>query len=1154
MSDAITILGLYTIESDAIVGGMGSVFRVHHTGWKVDLAMKQPKRELFQNDEQKEAFIRECDHWIKLGLHPHIVSCYYVREISGIPSIFAEWMDGGSLKDFIKSGALYEGDDKEALERILDISIQFARGLHYAHEQGLIHQDVKPDNLLLTGEGKAKVLTAKVGDFGIAGARAVIADFNMGSAGGTIVMNGNAYTPAYCSPEQKQGGALTRRTDIWSWAVSVLEMFLGDRLWLDGTVAGMACEDYFEMEMRVPMPDAMKDLLRWCFKIDEGERPHDFGIVEAELLKIYQTEIGKIYSRPEPKAASLTADSLNNRALSYLDLGKPEEAEKCWEEALEIEPNHVECLYNYAIHLWNSAKIDDLKALSLVKSAYENNPDNETATFLYACVAILRCDFSQAETLIEKMSDEDGNTIKKYISGKPRREVLSLKQKFEFESIMSEHEGFVVTRFENYTLGMWSLKNFQIIKHFPDNISYIKILCVSPDKRYIVLRPYWQESSKDTVLEVLDLETGEPIHVLGHREFLHKACFSLDGKRIFAFSSNKGISEDFNGINEIKVWETQNGRCLTTLNVDNQYIGNFWIMPDKKSILTIKDSYKELCFLDVENGNLLKIHKIEINGIIKNIVFSPNGGLATMFLDNSSMCIFDTSSWKQIVSFNEIWMSDCAFSTDERYFICITTSYLIKIYDIKSRICIYTYNFEEKQDVHIVSVCTQKSENRFLVFFKDGTVIVIPFPTEAGLRNNMPLSRIISAEEHILQSIRFAQIKAEVRSHLDSMNINSALEVLYRSVDIPVFFNSVSRLKLNEEIGRYCRIKSVRSIFHEKSPNKTNYYRQGIYSTGNKRFSAKNIETTDNSIKSYITEIYELGNKFPLHTLKMDFPCVAISNDGKSLISSKTDIHNCTQSRKITLELWDVENEKIVDTFSFDLAILNSRCEVLFSSDAKTFYIIHSNSIIVRIFAPIPKIIWSTETILPYIITFSLNSNSNLALVSYSKRPFGCTYLPPCIIVLLDMKTGAVIKEIIETPHKIRNCIFCPDERFALIDFYDEINYWNIETGECLASLVGLNLLALSFPAGCSYAESCCSYAKDSEGIILHFDYEYEFPGWQNWDEGARPYLEIFLTLHPNYTEEDFNNILIPDLQNRGYGWLRPEGVRIKLDELQFGW
>ena len=70
---------------------------------------------------------------------------------------------GGSLSDWIKDGRLYEGAPEAALARILDIAIQFAWGLDYSHEQGLIHQDVKPANVMMTKDGLAKVT-----DFGLA--------------------------------------------------------------------------------------------------------------------------------------------------------------------------------------------------------------------------------------------------------------------------------------------------------------------------------------------------------------------------------------------------------------------------------------------------------------------------------------------------------------------------------------------------------------------------------------------------------------------------------------------------------------------------------------------------------------------------------------------------------------------------------------------------------------------------------------------------------------------------------------------------------------------------------------------------------------------------------------------------------------------------
>ena len=118
-----TLLDTYTVESAPIHGGMGSVWRVHHNGWNVDLAMKRPQAKLFQSEKQKENFIEECKAWIDLGLHPNIVSCYYVREIDGVPTIFSEWMENGSLEDHIRKGTLYAGTTEEQQERLLDIAI-----------------------------------------------------------------------------------------------------------------------------------------------------------------------------------------------------------------------------------------------------------------------------------------------------------------------------------------------------------------------------------------------------------------------------------------------------------------------------------------------------------------------------------------------------------------------------------------------------------------------------------------------------------------------------------------------------------------------------------------------------------------------------------------------------------------------------------------------------------------------------------------------------------------------------------------------------------------------------------------------------------------------------------------------------------------------
>ncbi|GHO61565.1 hypothetical protein KSC_004570 [Ktedonobacter sp. SOSP1-52] len=209
------LLNQYEVMGLLGEGGMGMVYKVHHRGWNIDLAVKSPQPALFARAGGKENFIREAETWVNLPLHPHIVSCYYVRTVDEIPRIFAEYVAGGNLADWIRSRRLYEGGHLRAMERMLDIAIQFAWGLHTAHEQGLVHQDIKPANVMMTPDGVAKVT-----DFGLAKARALAGEpegSNGGNGQRSILVSSRGMTPAYCSLEQAAGKALSCRTDIWSW-------------------------------------------------------------------------------------------------------------------------------------------------------------------------------------------------------------------------------------------------------------------------------------------------------------------------------------------------------------------------------------------------------------------------------------------------------------------------------------------------------------------------------------------------------------------------------------------------------------------------------------------------------------------------------------------------------------------------------------------------------------------------------------------------------------------------------------------------------------------------------------------------------------------------------------------------------------------------
>src|SRR5262249_47562582 len=156
----------------------------------------------------------------------------------------------------------------------LDVAIQLSWGLDHAHAQGLIHRDVKPGNVLLTPEGVAKVT-----DFGMARARGVPAAVPPESGTASILVSAGGLTPAFCSPEQSQGQPVSRKTDVWSWGVSVLAMFTGAAPWSAGYLAAGVLRDYLKRgpveEGPPPMPPPLAELLQHCFQADPEARPGD---------------------------------------------------------------------------------------------------------------------------------------------------------------------------------------------------------------------------------------------------------------------------------------------------------------------------------------------------------------------------------------------------------------------------------------------------------------------------------------------------------------------------------------------------------------------------------------------------------------------------------------------------------------------------------------------------------------------------------------------------------------------------------------------------------------------------------------------------------------------------------------------------------------
>jgi HAMP domain-containing protein len=203
-------IGRYEIQAHIGEGGMAQVFRAYDPGIQRAGALKILKEEHCQDEEHMRRFLQEGKAAGALT-HPNIVTIYDVGSLEGAPYIMMELLEGETLGEILAKG------EKLPLEVILDCAAQIADALDYAHSKGVVHRDMKPDNIILDSKRK----TVKIADFGIAR----IEEGNKETTMVGLMMG----TPRYMSPEQASGIVVDGRSDLFAMGVILYEMITGQK-------------------------------------------------------------------------------------------------------------------------------------------------------------------------------------------------------------------------------------------------------------------------------------------------------------------------------------------------------------------------------------------------------------------------------------------------------------------------------------------------------------------------------------------------------------------------------------------------------------------------------------------------------------------------------------------------------------------------------------------------------------------------------------------------------------------------------------------------------------------------------------------------------------------------------------------------------------
>ena len=260
----------YELKEIVGSGGMSSVYCAFDTLLERNVALKILHEQFGADEDHVERFRREARAVAQLS-HPNIVTVIDRGEEDGRQFIVFELIEGENLKELVARGGPLP------VRRVLELGLEVGRALAFAHAQGLVHRDVKPQNVLLNGDGLAKVT-----GFGIVRSLDAVGQTETGTVLGTS---------HYIAPEQARGERVDAHTDVYSFGVVLYELLTGDVPYPGDNFLTVAMKHVNEpvpsvLDRRPDTPLRLATLIERCMAKDPAERPASMDDVVSELESV----------------------------------------------------------------------------------------------------------------------------------------------------------------------------------------------------------------------------------------------------------------------------------------------------------------------------------------------------------------------------------------------------------------------------------------------------------------------------------------------------------------------------------------------------------------------------------------------------------------------------------------------------------------------------------------------------------------------------------------------------------------------------------------------------------------------------------------------------------------------------------------------------
>jgi serine/threonine protein kinase len=351
------IAGEFEILRTVGKGGFGVVLLAYSRKTCEVGALKTFRNEFLADPAARHAFKREAVLWLNLERHPFIVPALLVTEDSGRLFLMLEYITPDEQGRVTLADHLARAGGPLHPSQVLKWAIQFCLGMEHANAHGvLLHRDIKPANILITQDG-----TLKISDFGLAaGAEAAwrtttghAGSFPAGAKEGgfsfsLIQADGKAVcgTPGYMAPEIYRCERPDVRSDIYSFGLVLAQMAAGNphppfMVPWTGDMRSF-CRAIYELQISGRMPrieGLLRAVVHRCLHPRPSERYGSFLDLRAALQPLWESTTGRKFETPQTE--DRTAEGWTNRSFSLCALGRHEEAVRCCDKALALNPRHA---------------------------------------------------------------------------------------------------------------------------------------------------------------------------------------------------------------------------------------------------------------------------------------------------------------------------------------------------------------------------------------------------------------------------------------------------------------------------------------------------------------------------------------------------------------------------------------------------------------------------------------------------------------------------------------------------------------------------------------------------------------------------------------------------------------------------------------------